>query len=612
MTTNGDTRVDDPCARDIAGWRQTKAAAVAIGSAATLAACGGGGGGSPETRNIDVNRSADPSTQGAAVALQPEENASRFLSQAGLGATPASISSLVGMGGPDAGAYAAYSAWLDAQFAMTPGPSLWQTAWNYGFMAAAKVDGDDGMDNLLWYRLFTAQDELRQRIVLALSEIFVVSVRNMAVPWGQFNCLAYWDLLEQHCFGTFRELIEAITLSPAMGVYLSMRGSQKADAVSGRRPDENYARELMQLFTIGLLHLDDAGQPIVRDGRSETYTNDDVTQLAKALTGWDVDGVIDYARPDDSLAYTNKPMVPNEALHDTSEKTILGQTIPAGQSARADLRQALDIICAHPNVGPFIARQLIQRLVSSNPEPLHIQRVAQVFNDNGQGVRGDMKAVIKAVLTDPLAREPLAGDQALRRCKLREPLMRFIQWGRLVGLHSTLTYSNNQGVPTVTPPVPVSRAPTLLDWWNIGDLSAANRLAQSPLRSPSVFNFFRPGYVPLNSGLSADGFVAPEFQITDESSVIGYANFMLQHIDGAAQQFMAVDHSAWLPLAPDAARLVDNINLLLTGRALAQATVDVIQKAIDKLDAGSNDSLLKRVKMAFYLMQVSADYMVQR
>ena len=268
-------------------------------------------------------------------------------------------------------------------------------------------------------------------------------------------------------------------------------------------------------------------------------------------------------------------------------------------------------------MAPFIARQLIQRLVSSNPELDHIRRVAAAFNDNGKSQRGDMKAVIRAVLTDPLARLPLTGDQAVRRCKLREPLMRFIQWGRMVGLRSTLTSDMITASQLAHAADKNAKLLTVLDWWNVGDLSASTRLAQSPLRSPSVFNFFRPGYVPLNSGVSADGFVAPEFQITDESSVIGYANFMWQHIGGAPDQFLAVDYSPWLFLAPDAAKLVDNINLLLTGRALAQkATVQVIAEAVNSLTAISLDdnqtALLNRVKMAFYLLLVSADYMVQR
>jgi uncharacterized protein (DUF1800 family) len=528
--------------------------------------------------------------------LKAEEAASRFLSQAGFTATWDDIQRLVGQG-------LDFGAWLNAQFAMpartndaaeADNRTAWRLAQDFGVHSdIANQASDYGLDKVLWFRLFSAKDVLRQRIVLALSEIFVVSVRNMPIPWGQFACLAYWDVLERHAFGSFRALIEAITLSPAMGVYLSLRGSQKGDVATGRRPDENYARELLQLFTIGLVQLHANGTPVTdeRGQPIETYTNDDITALAKALTGWDVDqaGALTYS-PATTPDYTARPMVPNAALHDTSTKVIFAGkpwqiTVPAATSSPAqDLKLVLDGICAHPNVGPFLARQLIQRLVTSNPEPEHVARVAAVF----QQTQGDMKAVIKAVLCDSLARDVLTGDAAVRRCKLREPLLRFIQWGRLAGLRST----DGQ--------------------WSIGDLSAADRLAQSPLRAPSVFNFFRPGYVPLNSGLSADGFVAPEFQITDESSVIGYANFMLRHMGGGPEVNMAVDYAAWLPLADDAPQLVDRLNLVMTGRALADVTVQTIASAVASLPSQNAADRARRVQMAFFLMLTSPDYMVQR
>lgn len=559
--------------------------------ASTLTACGGGGGGQAS------QPTAAPSTSEQPVPLTDDEAASRFLSQAGLCATPDDIATLVA-------AKLDYRAWLNAQFAKPARSanairpedrSAWQLGRDLGLTGDFKrYQGSDyGLDNVLWFRLFTADDVLRQRVTLALSEIFVVSIRNMPIPWGQFACLAYWDLLESHCFGTFRQLIEAVTLSPAMGVYLSMRGSQKGDETTGRRPDENYARELLQLFTIGLYMLNQDGT-VAKDAQGqpiETYTNDDITQLAKALTGWDMDfpGVPGYdsnTPPD----YTARPMVAKTALHDTSAKTIFAGKpyaiqIAAGAASPADeLKQALDGICAHPNVAPFLARQLIQRLVSSNPEPQHVSRVAQVFNNTG----GDLKAVITAVLTDPLARDPLAGNAAVRRSKLREPMLRFVQWGRL------------------------SRIASADGLWGVGDLSASDRLGQSPLRSPSVFNFFRPGYVPLNSGVSADGFVAPEFQITDESTVIGYANFMLRHMDGAPEVNITVNYQDWLAYAQDAKQLVDQLNLVLTGRALAQVTVDVIVSAIQSLPAASAADQAVRVKAAFFLMLTSPDYMVQR
>ena len=560
-------------------------AAVTLTSIAPLAGCGGGGGDkAPAPAPTD-----DPQVLAGTTALLPEEDAARFLGQAALSAPMADVTRLVN-GGLN------YSAWLDEQFAKPArtdtalalnGRTAYQLALDQGVLVLdatgqnfAHIGGDFGLDSALWFRLITSDDVLRQRIVLALSEIFVVSQRNMPIPWGHMACLAYWDLLEQHCFGTFRELIEAITLSPAMGTYLSLRGSQKADA-GGRRPDENFARELLQLFTIGLVRLDDGGQP----AGGETYGIQDVTELARALTGWDFDRP---APPSYTLGtlpdYTRRPMVLVADRHDDDAKAFLGLTLPAGAGGAQDLKAALDGICAHPNVAPFFARQLIQRLVSSNPEPVHVQRVTRVFRDTG----GDLKAVIRAVLMDPLARRSLSGTAAVRRSKLREPMLRFVQWARLVQLRS----SDNR--------------------WSVGDLSASDRLGQSPLRSPSVFNFFRPGYVPLNSGVSADGFVAPEFQITNESTVIGYANFMLTHMAGSPQQGLVVDYSEWLPWVADPTRLVDRLNLQLTGRALAAASVDLITRAVRSLPATSAEQQLRRVQMAFYLMLVSPDYLVQR
>ncbi|KGM42020.1 hypothetical protein JY96_08140 [Aquabacterium sp. NJ1] len=546
-------------------------------SSAALAACGAGEG-TPTT-----GATAQPSQVDQAVTPQQEEKAVRFLDQAGLGATTAEVNALIA-GKLD------FHAWLDQQFAVKPVGSLWQIAKDLGQAeGTANIAKNTIVDNILWYRLFNAKDVLRQRIVLALSEIFVVSMNNLPIPWGQFACLAYWDTLETYCFGNFRELIERITLSPAMGVYLSMRGSQKADSVSGRRPDENYARELLQLFTIGLKVLDDNGLPTKQD----TYSNEDVMQLAKVLSGWDFDvdhvGTPPAYDGDTTPDFTRRPMVPVPSLHDETSKTFLGLTIPAkANDAAGDLEKALDHICAHHNVPFFISRQLIQRLVMSNPTPDYVLRVATKFKDNGQGIRGDMKAVIRAILTDPTARDTLTGIEAVQRSKLREPMLRFLQWGRLARLTSS------DGA------------------WSIPDLSTADRLAQSPMRAPSVFNFFRPGYVPLNSGVSADGFVAPEFQITDESTVVGYANFMLLHLDGAPEMKIVVDYSEWTELATDAVKLVDRLNLMLTARNLASVTVDVIVAAIKTMPADTSVRLANRVKAAFYLMLTSPDYMIQR
>jgi uncharacterized protein (DUF1800 family) len=580
MQSEGVKPDDEPCVNVVPG---AATVLTGVGLTGALSACGGGGPGS------------------APPALPPEEQAARFLGQAAWGANDALVNELVAM-------ELNWSAWMDAQIAKparsTTAPEVkdrtaWQLAHDAGFVRPEWQDQDIGLDNVLWYRILGSDDLLRQRMVLTWSEIFVVSQRNMPIPWGHIACLAYWDTLEAHCWGTFREMIEAVTLSPAMGAYLSLRGSRKADTVSGRRPDENYARELLQLFTIGLVPLDPSGQPTVdAQGRHETYTNADVSELARALTGWDFDNPRspDYT-PATTTAYTARPMVPREDWHDTGAKTVLGVVIPANQTAREDLRAALDIVCDHPNVGPFIARQLIQKLVSSNPDPGHIRRVAAAFADNGQGVRGDLAAVVKAVLRDPLARNTLTEPGASRRVKLREPLLRFIQWSRLVQLSSTA----RAGIEDPR------------ELWDLGDLSASNRLGQSPLRAPSVFNFYRPGYVPPQSGLAEQGLVAPEFQLVDESNVIGYVNFMLSHRAGAPDQKLVIDLTPWHALAGDATALVDRLNLLLTGRSLAADTVTTVVNAVTSLPAPSTTALAdQRIEIALLLLMCSPDYLVQR
>jgi uncharacterized protein (DUF1800 family) len=594
---------DEPCApgprdvKDVNGVNGVKGVGGALATLSlplALSACGGGSSSDPTTPPA----SADP------VVLAPlpaTEQAARFLGQAAWGGNEALVNELVSMD-------LNWSAWLDAQIAMparsaaateATDRTLWQLAHDAGFALPAWQAEDIGLDNVLWYRLLGSDDILRQRLVLTWSEILVVSQRNMPIPWGHFACMAYWDTLEAHCWGTFRDLIEAVTLSPAMGAYLSLRGSRKADTATGRRPDENYARELLQLFTIGLVPLDASGQATVdAQGRHETYTNTDVSELARALTGWDFDNDVspDYT-PATTTAYTARPMVPNEAWHDTGAKTVLGVGIPGGQTARQDLGSALDIVCAHPNVGPFIARQLIQKLVGSNPDAAHVGRVAAVFADNGQGVRGDLAAVVKAVLLDPMARDHLAEPAASRSIKLREPLLRFIQWARLVKLSYT----------------PGSGTDDPRDIWAVGDLSDASRLGQSPLRSPSVFNFYRPGYVPPQSGLAEQGLVAPEFQLVDESSVIGYVNFMLSHRDGAPDQKMAIDVAPWYPLTGDPASLVSRFNLLLTGGRLSADTLATVTTAVASLPEPTTTDLMdQRVEMALLLLMCSPDYLVQR
>jgi uncharacterized protein (DUF1800 family) len=513
-----------------------------------------------------------------------EARAARLLCQGGLGATPDDVAALV-RGGADA--------WFDAQLALPVPISVYDWAKSKGFDTRFYALSDYGLDQALWMRLCTAPDVLRQRVVLALSEIFVVSPLNMVAYWRQFVSLAWWELLEQHCFGNFRDLLTHITLSPAMGVYLSMRGSAKADA-SGRHPDENYARELLQLFSIGLSALNLDGS--VAQPATDTYTADTITDLARVFTGWDVDGFNAFD-PTGPFDYVRVPMGFHADRHDDGQATVLGVTIPAGTPGTEALSRALDAVFAHPNVGPFIARQLIQRLVCSNPSPAYVTRVAMVFNASGtQPVRGDLAMVVRAVLSDPEARPDIVVAPAseappalptLTDGKLREPVLRLLQWLRLSAVTST---DGN---------------------WNFPDLSGSEQIAQAPMRSPSVFNFFRPGYVPPSTAIAAKGLVAPEFQITNESSVMGYANFLIRILPFGDRGILP-NYTRWIALADTPASLVDQLNLYLTGRTLSGSTVATIVTAVSSLPIYSDTERRNRVVTAFFLIMCCPQYLVQR
>ena len=540
--------------------------AAALAAATALSACGGGGDGA-------VTPAPAPAPAAAPIT---DAQASRFLGQAAFGATDPLIGRVKALG---------YSAWLDEQLAQPIGPSRYDWMVAQGHAVEANISAFTGADNALWRKLIASPDVLRQRVALALSEIFVVSMAGLPVLWRGLLVTAYADLLETHCFASYRSLLEAVTLSPAMGVYLNMRGNQREDLATGRVPDENFAREVLQLFAIGLQELNTDGS--LRGGAAtETYGPDTISNLAKVFTGWDFDNA---TRTD--FAYVKRPMLFNAARHSVAEKRFLGTTIAAGTDGRVALGMALDTIAKHANVAPFIGRQLIQRLVASHPSAAYVGRVSAVFNNNGAGQHGDLKAVIKAVLLDPEARSvdiasPSASPSPTAG-KLREPVVRLVQWARTFGLAS----------PT--------------DLWNLGNQSdPATRLGQSPLRAPSVFNFFRPGYVPPNSALGTQGVTAPEFQITNESTVMGWANY--------AQTFVASgigetrpDYSAELALATDAPALVRRVVLLLAADALPAATETLISTAVASISAATDTGKRNRVYAAIHLVLCAPDYLVQ-
>lgn len=584
------------------------AAAGAVSALAlATAACGGGGsggngGGGP------IGGTPTPTPTPTPTVSITDAEASRFLQQASLAATPGDIDAVKSQG---------YEAWLNAQIAQPIELTAEQFLKNNGY-----EDNDANrwqvkmspLDWMMWNQLITGNNEFRKRAALALSEFFVVSANTVNGFWRSSAMGAYWDILTKHAFGNYRDLVEDISLNLAMGIFLNTRGNRKEDPNTGRVPDENYGREVMQLFSIGLyeLNLDGTEKTDGSGNLIETYDNDDVTGIAKAFTGYDAnyDGITfetsndgnnaqlphpDFARlpmtADSSKWRSNR----NADYHSMQEKTFLGVTIPANTNAVETLRLTMDALTNHPNVGPFLGKQMIQRLVTSNPSPAYVQRVAQVFNDNGSGVRGDLRAMFKAILLDDEARST-AGLTSTQFGKLREPMLRFTQFARTFG------------------------ATSARGDWRVPDLSDSDdELGQSPLRPPSVFNFFRPGFVPTNSQSAANNLLAPEFQIVNETSVAGYVNFMQSVLNNAgtntANRDLRYNLDAEVNIAHDSQALIDRLDLLFTANQLTASTKTTIKNALDAesvTQASSTDDKLARVRQAILLVMVSNEYLVQQ
>ncbi|MBB5018994.1 uncharacterized protein (DUF1800 family) [Chitinivorax tropicus] len=550
-----------------------------------LPGCGGGGG-----SNGSTGATTPPPTSTPSPVSQTE--ASRFLAQASFGPQPGDIERLAPQG---------YTSWLDQQFAMSASNA--HQLYVDQQIAAGNKATSSMVHESFWKQAAAGQDQLRQRVAFALSELFVVSVDGAPAEYPR-GVAAYLDLLGKHAFGNYRELLEAVSLNPMMGLYLSHLRNRKEDATSGRVPDENYAREIMQLFSIGLYELNPDGTVKLANGKPiETYSNEDVTGLAKVFTGWSwggpdqsdkrfFGGDIDPNR--DILPMQNYPK-----FHSTTEKRFLGLTIPAGTTGKDSLKLALDHLFNHPNTGPFISRQLIQRLVTSNPSPAYVQRVAAVFANNGQGVRGDMKAVIQAILLDHDARDLKLMDTSTGG-KLREPVVRLANWMRAFG------------------------KPSASGRYLIGNTdSPTSSLGQTPLRSPSVFNFFRPGYVPAGTTIADQNMVAPEFQIAHETSVVGYYNLMQDVVARGVGtstngvRDIAPDYATELSLADNADALVSRVELMLSYGSLDAGNRQLIRDAIAAISipADANKAATarrNRVQTAIYLVMVSSDYLIQR
>ena len=535
--------------------------ATAVSATLFLASCGGGGTSGSAPAPPPTTQTPPP-----VIALPSRTQAARFLGQATMGASRADLDQVASVG---------FQAWLEAQFNMPRQTSHWDWLVSAGFATTATINSQAGFDPVMWRQLIASPDQLRQRVGMALLDLLVVGIDGVNAPWRQFAVAAYVDVLMDNAFGNFRTLLEQVSTSPAMGYYLTFLGNRKANPATGAVPDENYARELMQLFTIGLLRLSPDGTA----QQTETYTQADITGLARVFTGFTLDSS-DNSTPD----RLRRPMVINAAQHETGAKTFLGTTIPAGTSGADSLKLALDAIFAHPNVAPFVSKQLIQRLVTSNPTAAYVGRISAVFENNGSGVRGDLRTVVRAILLDFEARsDPATPSYG----KLRAPIQ------RLTGLARAFNASSPSNA------------------WAIGDTtSTANRLGQSPGRSPSVFNFFRPGYTPPNTPIATAGLVAPEFQIANEPSVIAYVNYMQALVVNGAGDFRA-DYSDIVTRAGDSIVLVNEVDLLL-GAQLSAGTKTSIGAAVDSIATTAANGPLSRVHTAILLTLASPEYLIQK
>ncbi len=559
-----------------------------------------------------------------ATSLPNPKSAARFLLQAGFGpdsaptnGLPPNVVEVMNLG---------FSGWIDDQFTRPIGylqPWVdWATAnadslglygnwkefsWWSRAMGYPKLRPDSVTTQL--------PDPLRQRVAFALSEILVVSDRPEQLAVEQVGMANYYDLMVKHAFGNYRNLLYDVALHPAMGIFLSHLGNQKADPVNHVYPDENFAREIMQLFSIGLWQLnpdgtrllDLNGQPI------PTYNNTNITEHARVFTGLSFGNnstFSDYPRD------FTQPMKCWDAYHDCAAKTLIGGLqLPArspsagntGTAGLADVDAAVSNLFVHPNVGPFVGRLLIQRLVTSNPSTGYVARVAAAFANNGSGVRGDMQAVVKAILLDPEARDPAMMSQP-GWGKLREPFLRVVNFARAFNAASVAGYYP-------------------LDQFSLDH-------AQDPMDAASVFNFFLPGYSPPGPVTEA-GLVAPEFQIINASTAVTGPNYFwnailndLHHYGVGNPNYgvrlnLTNEFSFIIPVsqigqdtpadpAYDPDPLLRRLDLALTGGTLSPQQFQIIREAMLRIGSPSWQWHRERLRLAIYLIVTSPDFNVLR
>ncbi len=507
--------------------------------------------------------------------------------------------------------------WLDAQLALPVGPSVLDQVITYHeFRKVGEGNPDAGTSMIFWdyawwqYHM-TQQDYLRQRVAFALSEILVIS-RNSGFGNHPYAFADYYDILLRNAFGNYRDLLNEVTYHATMGEYLTYKSNPKTDTSENRFPDENYAREIMQLFTIGLFELNPDGSRKV-DGMGDpisTYDNYDISEFSKVFTGlmWG-DRPLQlnqfFKGPLNRESYIVDMQMLNE-MHEPGPKELLnGQMIPdrVPVDGDADIQDALDNLFNHPNVGPFIGKLLIQRLVTSNPSPEYIARVSAAFDDNGSGVRGDMKSVIRAIIVDEEARDCAAVNNA-EFGMLREPFVRYVQLSKAFNLSTDSGNFRNA-------------------MYDIND-----QINQKPFTSPSVFNFFQPDHQPIGPIADAD-LVAPEFQLINSQTIIGYLNGLNDWIvrDRPTDEWnlysgetVPENEKAYFQLSDEIAiatddrlhELTDRLNLILAQGRLSERSMNLIADALREFPQEDPEDLDERVRIAIYLVMSAPEFLINR
>lgn len=495
------------------------------------------------TGNKSAEASATPTAPGMQL-TQAQKDAFRFLRQSTFGPTPALVDHVVQVG---------KAAFIDEQLALPP------TAYPDTLITMPNMEL---VSEQFFQNAVSGNDQLRQRVGWALSQIFVTSavkVDNTAAM------VPYIRMLQNNAFGNVKDLMRDVSLSPAMGEFLDMVNNKRAENPNSPMPNENYAREWLQLLSIGLQELNDDGTPQLNNGQPiPTFTQSTIADLARALTGWTYGDTAAGNPTRINSKFYGGPMEPVDRYHDVGQKTILGVNFPAGQTAQQDFDHALDVIFTHHNVGPFLVRQLIQRLVTSNPSPTYIRDVVAVFNNNGQGARGDLKAIVKAILLHP---------EAANGNKFAEPALFLTTLCRVICTN-------------------ITDHPFLTDF--------SENMAQRIWFAPSVFNYFSPNYRVNNS------FFAPEMQIWTTATAMTRTNFVASLITGGFGSNVTLNFAPFTAVAGDAQALVDNVNALIMGGTMSTQHKQAIMTALNS--ATSNN---ERVRTALYLTAASMQYQVE-